>query len=91
MSYSVMFYIVSWWLYCYCSALTVEDEKRQISQLISQLVLRVDHGQDFEQQLSFYVDARAAFSNLDYVHAVLVQVYKFWCQNVLFTTRLNNN
>ncbi|XP_054284650.1 VPS35 endosomal protein-sorting factor-like [Macrosteles quadrilineatus] len=55
------------------NALTVEDEKRQISQLIAQLVLRVDHGRDFEQQLSFYVEARAAFSNLDYVHAILVQ------------------
>jgi len=55
------------------NALTVEDEKRQISQLIAQLVLRVDHGRDFEQQLSFYVEARAAFSNLDYVHSILVQ------------------
>uniref|UniRef100_A0A1B6GS92 VPS35 endosomal protein-sorting factor-like n=1 Tax=Cuerna arida TaxID=1464854 RepID=A0A1B6GS92_9HEMI len=55
------------------NALTVEDEKRQISQLIAQLVLKVDHGRDFEQQLTFYVDMRAAFSNLDYVHAILVQ------------------
>lgn len=62
-----------WYIF---SALTVDDEKRQISLLIAQFLLRVDHGRDFEQQLSFYVDARAAFSNLDYVHAALVQVNK---------------
>lgn len=56
------------------SALTVEDEKRQIAQLISQLVWQVDHGRDLEAQLAYCVEARAAFSNLDYVHVVLVQV-----------------
>ncbi|KYM95630.1 UPF0505 protein C16orf62 like protein, partial [Cyphomyrmex costatus] len=55
------------------SALTVEDEKRQIGQLICGLVQRVDYGRDFEKQLSFYVEARAAFPNLDSVHIQLVQ------------------
>ncbi|XP_014211908.1 UPF0505 protein C16orf62 homolog isoform X2 [Copidosoma floridanum] len=55
------------------SALTVEDEKRQIGQLICGLILRVDYGRDFEKQLNFYVEARAAFHNLDVVHAQLVQ------------------
>ncbi|KAK2587997.1 hypothetical protein KPH14_004073 [Odynerus spinipes] len=55
------------------SALTVEDEKRQIGQLICGLVQRVDYGRDFEKQLNFYVEARAAFPNLDSVHIQLIQ------------------
>lgn len=55
------------------NALTVEDEKRQIGNLISQLLQCVQFGQDFEQQLSYYVEARASFTNLDVVHATLVQ------------------
>ncbi|XP_075221178.1 VPS35 endosomal protein-sorting factor-like isoform X2 [Lycorma delicatula] len=55
------------------SVLTVDDEKRQIGLLISQLVRQVNFGRDFEQQLSYYVDARAAFTNLDSVHTTLVQ------------------
>lgn len=55
------------------NAMTVEDETKQISQLISTFVRRVDYGKDFEQQLSFYVEARRAFTNLDLVHAQLVQ------------------
>lgn len=56
------------------SALTVDDEKRQIGTLICGLVQRVDYGRDFEKQLSFYAEARAAFPNLDSVHVQLVQV-----------------
>ncbi|KAJ9574992.1 hypothetical protein L9F63_007820, partial [Diploptera punctata] len=55
------------------NALTVEDEKRQIGNLISGFVKKVDYGRDFEKQLSFYVEARSAFPNLDSVHAQLVQ------------------
>ncbi|XP_051172865.1 VPS35 endosomal protein-sorting factor-like [Leptopilina boulardi] len=55
------------------SALTVEDEKRQIGNLICGLVQRIDYGRDFEKQLNFYVEARAAFPNLDAVHIQLVQ------------------
>ncbi|KAE8740858.1 hypothetical protein FOCC_FOCC013650 [Frankliniella occidentalis] len=55
------------------NALTVEDEKRQIGNLICNFVKRVDFGRDFEQQLSFYVEARASFTNLDVIHAQLVQ------------------
>ncbi|KAK7873878.1 hypothetical protein R5R35_005739 [Gryllus longicercus] len=54
------------------NALTVEDEKRQIGNLISAFVRNVEYGRDFEQQLSFYVEARSAFTNLDAVHAHLV-------------------
>ncbi|XP_034937988.1 VPS35 endosomal protein sorting factor-like isoform X2 [Chelonus insularis] len=55
------------------NALTVDDEKRQIGVLICGLVQRVDYGRDFEKQLNFYADARAAFPNLDSVHVQLVQ------------------
>ncbi|XP_021918699.1 UPF0505 protein C16orf62 homolog isoform X2 [Zootermopsis nevadensis] len=55
------------------NALTVDDEKRQIGNLICGFVKKVDYGRDFEQQLSFYVEARSAFPNLDSVHAQLVQ------------------
>lgn len=63
-----------------CSALTVEDEKRQIGQLICGIVQRVDYGRDFEKQLNFYAEARAAFPNLDSVHIQLVQVINFCCR-----------
>lgn len=36
--------------------------------------LQIDFGKDFEQQLSFYVEVRASFSNLDAVLIYLVQV-----------------
>ncbi|TMW48635.1 hypothetical protein DOY81_006300 [Sarcophaga bullata] len=55
------------------NALTVEDERRQISQLICNFIRKVDYGRDFEKQLSFYVEARGSFSNLDAVFSTLVQ------------------
>nr|SVE75004.1 EOG090X02HV [Daphnia dolichocephala] len=55
------------------NATSVEDEKRQISELAIALIDRVDFGRDFQQMLSFYGDARAAFTNLDPVLAHLVQ------------------
>lgn len=54
------------------SELTVDDERRLIAQLISSFILRADYGRDVEQQLAFYVDARAAFPNLDAVFVTLV-------------------
>ena len=66
--------------YFFLSALTVDDEKRQYGQLISQLILKINFG-DFEQQLRFYVDARATFMNLDTVIVTLVHVNK---HNFLF-------
>ncbi|XP_046805800.1 VPS35 endosomal protein sorting factor-like isoform X1 [Lucilia cuprina] len=55
------------------NALTVEDERRQISQLICHFIRKVYYGRDFEKQLSFYVEARGSFSNLDAVYNTLVQ------------------
>lgn len=56
------------------NALTVEDERRQIGELIAGVIRRVDYGRDFEQQLSFYVEARGSFTNIDIVLSQLVQV-----------------
>ncbi|XP_062553842.1 VPS35 endosomal protein sorting factor-like [Armigeres subalbatus] len=63
------------------NALTSEDERRQISNLISHFIRKVDFGRDFEQQLSFYVEARSAFSNLDHVYSTLIH-----CVNRLATS-----
>lgn len=59
------------------SALTLEDEKRQIGILICAFIRKISFGRDFEQQLGFYVEARATFSNLDLALVQLVQVTKF--------------
>eukprot|EP00058_Branchiostoma_floridae_P021627 XP_002607117.1 hypothetical protein BRAFLDRAFT_68089 [Branchiostoma floridae] len=59
------------------NALTLEDEKRAISNLICGFIRRISFGRDFEQQLSFYVEARATFSNLEPVLIELVQVGAF--------------
>lgn len=56
------------------NALIPEDEYRQIGEIICSILRRVDFGKDFEQQLNFYVMARAAFCNIDLVLAELVQV-----------------
>ncbi len=61
------------------SALTLDDEVRTISSLICGFLRTVSYGRDFEQQLNFCVDARAAFSNLDTVIAQLVQVRRCYC------------
>ncbi|XP_005861561.1 PREDICTED: UPF0505 protein C16orf62 homolog [Myotis brandtii] len=53
------------------NALTLEDEKRTLACLISGFVKMVSFGRDFEQQLSFYVEARSMFCNLE---PVLVQL-----------------
>ncbi|XP_063286402.1 VPS35 endosomal protein-sorting factor-like [Pelobates fuscus] len=53
------------------NALTLEDEKRILSQLINGFIRMVSFGRDFEQQLSFYVEARSMFCNLE---PVLVQL-----------------
>ncbi|XP_077482036.1 VPS35 endosomal protein-sorting factor-like isoform X2 [Stigmatopora argus] len=53
------------------NALTLEDEKRSLSVLIIGFMRMVSFGRDFEQQLSFCVEARATFCNLE---PVLVQL-----------------
>ncbi|CAF92818.1 unnamed protein product, partial [Tetraodon nigroviridis] len=53
------------------NALTLEDEKRSLALLIIGFIRMVSFGRDFEQQLSFCVEARATFCNLE---PVLVQL-----------------
>ncbi|XP_048722212.2 VPS35 endosomal protein-sorting factor-like isoform X1 [Caretta caretta] len=53
------------------NALTLEDEKRMLASLINGFIKMVSFGRDFEQQLSFYVEARSMFCNLE---PVLVQL-----------------
>ncbi|CAG2109601.1 unnamed protein product [Medioppia subpectinata] len=55
------------------NALTLEDERRQISHLVISFVKRVSFGGDFESELNFYVDSRANFCNLESVLCFLVQ------------------
>ncbi|ESO85799.1 hypothetical protein LOTGIDRAFT_195736 [Lottia gigantea] len=55
------------------NALTLEDEKRVISNMICGFIRQILFGRDFEQQLSFYVEARSNFSNLDTVLIQLIQ------------------
>uniref|UniRef100_A0A336MF00 CSON000709 protein n=1 Tax=Culicoides sonorensis TaxID=179676 RepID=A0A336MF00_CULSO len=56
------------------NALTVPDEKRQIGEAVTYFIRLVNFGNDFEQLLTFYVDSRAAFTNLDAVYVTLVQL-----------------
>lgn len=67
------------------SALTVEDERRQISILISNFIRKVNYGNDLEKQLLFYVEARGLFPNLDGVLATLVHCVN----NLAISTRIN--
>lgn len=63
------------------SSLTGDDERRQISALVSNFIKQVNYGRDFEAQLSFYAEARAAFLNLDAVYATLVTcVVRLMCR-----------
>ncbi|XP_069590255.1 VPS35 endosomal protein-sorting factor-like isoform X1 [Ranitomeya imitator] len=54
------------------NALTLEDEKRTLAHLINGFIRMVSFGRDFEQQLSFYVEARALFCNLEPVLVHLI-------------------
>ena len=56
------------------SALSLDDDIRAIGTLINGFVRSISFGRDFEQQLSFYVEARSAFTNIDAVLVNLVQV-----------------
>ncbi|XP_043945688.1 VPS35 endosomal protein-sorting factor-like [Protopterus annectens] len=54
------------------NALTLEDEKRSLAVLINGFIRMVSFGRDFEQQLSFYVEARCLFCNLEPVVVQLI-------------------
>ena len=56
------------------NSLSFEDEIRQIANLISIFIKKINYGMDLEKQLNFYVDCRRAFGNLDAVKQSLVLV-----------------
>uniref|UniRef100_A0A3Q2W6D1 VPS35 endosomal protein-sorting factor-like n=1 Tax=Haplochromis burtoni TaxID=8153 RepID=A0A3Q2W6D1_HAPBU len=60
------------------NALTLEDEKRSLALLIIGFIRMVSFGRDFEQQLSFCVEARATFCNLEPVLVQLIHVSLFF-------------
>nr|XP_033818832.1 VPS35 endosomal protein sorting factor-like isoform X4 [Geotrypetes seraphini] len=67
------------------NALTLEDEKRTLAGLINGFIKMVSFGRDFEQQLSFYVESRSMFCNLE---PVLIQlIHDHPEQGVLFLVR----
>eukprot|EP00794_Sanderia_malayensis_P009295 gene9295-10276_t len=55
------------------NSLSLGDDRRVIGNLICGFLQSVQFGRDFEQQLNFFVEARASFSNLDNVQITLVQ------------------
>ncbi|XP_061667033.1 VPS35 endosomal protein-sorting factor-like isoform X2 [Syngnathoides biaculeatus] len=67
------------------NALTLDDEKRSLSVLIIGFMRVVSFGRDFEQQLSFCVEARATFCNLE---PVLVQLIHTVNQLAMETRRV---
>ncbi|KAM3592424.1 uncharacterized protein V6R79_018339 [Siganus canaliculatus] len=67
------------------NALTLEDEKRSLALLIIGFIRVVSFGRDFEQQLSFCVEARAIFCNLE---PVLVQLIHTVNQLAMETSRV---
>ncbi|XP_066546086.1 VPS35 endosomal protein-sorting factor-like isoform X2 [Amia ocellicauda] len=67
------------------NALTLDDEKRSLALLINGFIRMVSFGRDFEQQLSFCVEARATFCNLE---PVLVQLIHTVNQLAMETRRV---
>ena len=59
-------------IYYKLSALTLEDDKRDISQMICAFINKIEliEKDKIEQYLNFYSEARASFSNLDNVIAL---------------------
>lgn len=60
----------------FLSALTNDDELREVSGLLSSLIRKVDYGKDVEQELKFCVEARGLFGYIDSVTITLIQVNK---------------
>uniref|UniRef100_A0A286XNX2 VPS35 endosomal protein-sorting factor-like n=1 Tax=Cavia porcellus TaxID=10141 RepID=A0A286XNX2_CAVPO len=61
------------------NALTLEDEKRTLAHLINGFIKMVSFGRDFEQQLSFYVESRSMFCNLEPVLVQLIHACVAYC------------
>uniref|UniRef100_A0A1X7VFK8 VPS35 endosomal protein-sorting factor-like n=1 Tax=Amphimedon queenslandica TaxID=400682 RepID=A0A1X7VFK8_AMPQE len=72
-------------------AMSLNDDRRQISELITSFLGKISFGRDFEQQLSFYVEARAAFSNLDAVLIYLVHNVNLLAMQTRLLVKGNHN
>ncbi|XP_057310899.1 VPS35 endosomal protein-sorting factor-like [Hydractinia symbiolongicarpus] len=72
------------------SAITLDDDRRVMGNLISGFLRTVSFGRDFERQLTFYVEARAMFSNLDVVLVMLVQSVNLLTMNTKFIVKCNH-
>lgn len=57
------------------SALTNDDEIREVNNLLSSLICKVDYGKDVEQELKFCVEVRGLFGYMDAVAITLIQVF----------------
>jgi hypothetical protein len=55
------------------NALSLHDERRQVGSLVVGFLMKISFGRDFEQQLGFFVEARASFSNVDSILVYLIQ------------------
>jgi hypothetical protein len=60
-------------------AQTFEDERRQITVLLINLVRKIDFDRDLEQQLNAFADCRSAFTKLDDVAEELVMQTSWLC------------
>eukprot|EP01105_Mastigella_eilhardi_P026498 TRINITY_DN7716_c0_g1_i1.p1 TRINITY_DN7716_c0_g1~~TRINITY_DN7716_c0_g1_i1.p1 ORF type:complete len:948 (-),score=305.61 TRINITY_DN7716_c0_g1_i1:43-2886(-) len=73
------------------NSLTLADDLRTITKLISAFVVKVDFGRDVEKQLNFYVECRQCFSSLDGVKSTLVQGVCRLAIRTLTLARNNHN
>lgn len=73
------------------NSLSLADEVRQITRIISHFVFKIDFGRDVEKQLNFYVECRQCFANLDRVKEVLVQCVCQLCMRTLSLARGKHN
>eukprot|EP00249_Psilotum_nudum_P000286 c11225_g1_i2 orf=128-1468(+) len=55
-------------------SLSSEDDRRQLARLIARFVQLVDFGCDLEQHLSFLVDCRGTFANMDLIRETVVHL-----------------
>jgi len=55
------------------TAMSLESETRDVTDLICKFIQKLDFGRDLEKHLNFFVEARRAFSNLDGVKVELVK------------------
>lgn len=49
-----------------------EREVKRVSNIISRLVKKIDHGKDLDKTLNVYTEARGLFINLDMVTETLI-------------------